>query len=121
MAFAKNIMQGGFSAGSADAINGQIAAALVAAGTTQGTALLVSADTNLFGTVASGAGAIVYAGQSGDSCEVYNGGANSLTIYPPVGSRFNQVAVNGGIQLATNTFCYIRIVSATQCLVNLSA
>ncbi len=121
MPFAKNIMQGGVSAGTADAINGQIASGLTAAGTTQGTALLISADTNLFSTVGSGAGAVLYAGQSGDSCDVYNGGANALAIYPPSGSRFNQVAVNGSISLGTSTMCTIRIVSATQCIVNLSA
>ena len=121
MPLAKNIMQGGLSAGTADAINGQVATALTAAGTTQGTGLALSADICAIGTCASGAGVTLFAGQSGDSQLVYNGGANSCNVYPPVGSRINVIAVNGAHILGTATACRYTTLSATQIIGELSA
>ena len=121
MALGKNMMQGGLSAGQVSAINGQIASGLTATGTTQGTALAISADINSFGTVASGTGAKLFAAMPGDSQIVYNGGANALTVYPPTGARINGVAVNGGVALGTNTFCEYFCVSATQWIGDMSA
>jgi hypothetical protein len=121
MALAKNMMGGGLPGGTADAINGSVATGLTATGTTQGTALALGADINFLGTVASSTGAILYAGQSGDSQIVYNGGANALTVYPPSGAKINNASTNAGVSLATNTFCQYHCVSSTQWIANLSA
>lgn len=110
MALARNIMGGGFSAGQAVAINGNIASAVSAAGTTQGTATALRADVNFLTTVAASSGAILASCQPGDSQIVYNAGANTLTVYPDSGSRINGGSTNVGVSLATNTACvYIRV------------
>lgn len=121
MPLGKNMMQGGFSAGQVSAIGGQIANALVAAGTTQGTALAITADINVFGTVAASAGAKLFAAMPGDSQVVYNGGANALAIYPPTGAKINGIAVNGAMLLAVNTVVELFCVSSTQWIGQLSA
>ena len=122
MALAKNIMQGGVSAGNAKAINGSIATGLTAAGTTISDALDLSADTNIIATCASGAGVQVFAAEIGDSQEIYNGGANSCKVYPDSAStQFNGLSAGGSFLLATNTMCYVRKITSTRWIVNLSA
>ena len=121
MAFAVEIMQGGLSAGTADALNGGANTTLSAAGTTQGTATAIKTSNTIVSTVASGAGVILPAGQQGDWGVIYNGGANALTVYPPTGAKINQVATNSGITLGTNTACIFSCFSSTQWIANLSA
>lgn len=122
MALALNIMRGGYSAGSAKAINGSVATGLTAAGTTLATALDLTADTNVIGTCASGAGVSLPSCEIGDSVEVYNGGANSCTVYPDVsGTQINSLTAGSGFLLATNTMCYARKVTSSRWIVNLSA
>ena len=122
MALARNIMRGGWSAGNAKAVNGAVATGLTGAGTTLGTALALQADTNVFATVGSGSGASLPSGEIGDSCEIYNGGANSLTVYPDVSTvQINALTAGNGFLLATNTMCYARRVTSTRWIVNLSA
>lgn len=122
MALARNIMRGGYSAGMAKAVNGAIATGLTAAGTTISDALDLNADTNVISTCASGAGVQVPACEVGDSVEIYNGGANACKVYPDSSTvQFNALGAGNAFQLATNTSCYCRRVSATAWIVNLSA
>ena len=122
MALANNILRGGFSAGQAKAVNGAIATGLTAAGTTISDALDLSADTNVIGTCASGAGVQVPACEVGDSVEIYNGGANACKVYPDTtSSQFNALGAGNSFQLGTNTTCYCRKITATRWIVNLSA
>ena len=122
MALARNIMKGGWSAGNAKAVNGAIATALTATGTTLATALALQADTNVLGTVASGTGVSLPSCEIGDSVEIYNGGANSLTVYPDTSSvQINALTAGNGFLLGVNTMCYARRISATRWVVNLSA
>ena len=122
MALARNIMKGGWSAGNAKAVNGAVATALTAAGTTLGTALALTADTNVLGTVAASSGVSLPSCEIGDSCEVYNGGANSVTVYPDTSSvQINALTAGNGFLLAVNTMCYARRVTSTRWVVNLSA
>lgn len=122
MALAKNIMQGGASAGQAKAINGNLATTLTATGTTIADALALNADTNLISTTASNTGVKVPSCEVGDSVEIYNGGANSLKVYPDTTSvQFNALGNGVAFSLGTNTMCYCRRVSATRWIVNLSA
>lgn len=121
MPLATNLMGGGLSHGQASAIVGKaVLAAGVAAGTTQGTALALTADVVFMSTVAASSGVICPAVVHG-TITIYNGGANALTIYPPVGNKINATAINGGITLAQNTSITLTYVSATQMLGNLSA
>jgi len=122
MAYTKTVMQGGVSAGTSAAIQGGVATALTAAGTTQGTALTLGAlDTHMIATCASGAGVVLTAGAPGDSTNIYNGGANQCLVYPPSGAKFNSLSTNGSFILPTNTAVLCKCVSATQWIANLSA
>ncbi len=122
MALARNIMRGGWSAGNAKAVNGAIATGLTATGTTLGTALALKADTNVFGTVASGTGTSVPSCEVGDSVEIYNGGANALKVYPDAATvGINQLSVGTATTLGVNTAMLFRKVSATRLVAFLSA
>ena len=101
MARQQFIMGLGVAAGAASAIVGITASALTAAGATQTTAVALGADNNFFGTVAASTGAILPTGNAGDSIFVYNGGASTLTVYPPVGGTINNLSANTGLALAT--------------------
>lgn len=122
MAMALNVMRSGYSAGQAKGLNGNIATALTAAGTTRGTALALVADTNVIGTCASGAGVSLPSCEIGDSVEVYNGGANACVVYPEAsGSQINGLVAGNGFLLATNTMCYVRKITSSRWVANLSA
>ena len=122
MAYAATVMQGGVSAQSALAMAGGAATSLTAAGTTYADALALGAlDVHMISTCASGAGVQLHAGSPGDSCVVYNGGANQCLVYPPTSANFNSLSANGAFTLPTNTNALCKCVSATQWLVVLSA
>lgn len=123
MAYAKNQMGLGVPAAEAagDFI-AQVATAISAAGTTQATATSITADANLVSTVGASSGVIIYNGMIGDSCIVFNdAGANTLTVYPPVGSKINNLSTNAGMALAANTSVLLMKVTATRWLGILSA
>ncbi len=114
MATASDIMKGGFSAMSAQAINGQVNSAVSAAGSTITDATDLTSSINVVTTVASGAGVQLPAAMVGDEVEILNLGANVLTIYPDAGSSINQVAANTGISLGTNTAIKLRKYTSTK-------
>src|SRR5690242_6265675 len=91
MPLQQRLVVAGLSAATAKAIQGTVASGLTATGSTQAGALALGADFNDFSTVASGTGALLPPMNPGDEVFVYNGGANALSVYPPVG-----VAINGG-------------------------
>ena len=122
MARAENIMRGGYSAGQAKAINGAIATGLTAAGTVITDALYLTADTNVIGTCASGAGVQVPACELGDSVEIYNGGANACKVYPDsADAQFNALGNGNAFLLATATSCFVRKITSTRWIAFLSA
>jgi hypothetical protein len=121
MAFAKNIMLGGLSAGAADAINGQVASVSGTAAGTQATALLVSADIN-YVTFTSGSCAVrLFAGQPGDSCIVANAGSSAMYVWPPSGVAFLGTATNAAVTVPTSVACKYTCVDATTWITELSA
>ena len=122
MALAKNIMKGGWSAGNAKAVNGNVATGLTAAGTTRADALALSADTNVIGTAAASTGVSLPSCEIGDSCEVYNGGANTVIVYPDAyANQINAITAGSGFNLATNTSSFCRKITATRWIAFLSA
>lgn len=121
-ALAKDIVSGGTSAGSAQAMNGRIGTGLVAAGTIITDALDLAATSNHIGTVASGTGVQLPSMMLGDECEVYNGGANSLKVYPDQSTvGINQITAGSPMTLAVNTACKFRKYTATLVIAMLSA
>lgn len=95
-----------------------VATALTATGTTQETAYSMTSTLNVFTTVASNTGAVL---TSGPYQIVFNGGANPLKVYPPTGSKINNLPANTFTFLATNTACIFWYVSSTQWVGVLSA
>lgn len=89
-------MAGGASAGLMQAF-GNAVTGLTAAGTTQGTALQLSSAVNRVTTVAANSGVLLPLAQPGDEVLVYNGGANVLTVYPPVGHTIGTQSANAGV------------------------
>lgn len=78
-----------------------MATGLVAVGATQALALPLAAKFNVFATVAATLGAVLPFGVSrNDEVGVRNGGANALTVYPPIGGSINGGAVNAGVSVA---------------------
>jgi hypothetical protein len=75
---------------------------LSAAGATQATATAITADISVFGTVASGTGAILPGTNGASRYVVRNGGANALLVYAPVGGTMNGT-LNGSVSVAAST------------------
>ena len=114
MSLQQRLVQAGLSANQATAIQGTVASGLTATGSTQATALALGADLNAFTTVASGAGCILPAMNPGDEITVYNGGANALLVYPPVGGQIKGLGTNTGYSVATTTpLAVIQCISPT--------
>lgn len=123
MPLAQNIMKGGTSAGQAKAINnGAIATAVSAAGTIITDSTDLVADINYVSTVASGAGVQLASCELGDSQIVYNGGANTLKVYPDVSTaQINQLTAGVAHSLAINTTCVYWKISTTRWIAVASA
>ena len=119
MAYAREIMQGGLSAGTSKSIGGQVKTAISAAGTTSADATTVTASINVLGTVGSGSGVIISDGELGDSVIVYNGGLNGVKVYPPSGDTFNQGLAS--FTLPINTACQINKITTAIWVVFVSA
>ncbi len=92
-----------------------------AAGTTQGTATLLTTAYNGITTAAANSGVLLKTGVAGESQSVYNGGANPVKVYPPTGAHINQLAANAAHVLAVNTSCEYRFFSTTLVVGILSA
>jgi hypothetical protein len=62
---------------------------LTATGSTYAGAFVLLADFNIFGTVASGTGAVLPFAEGQPPQVVFNGGTNALTVYPQPGEFIN--------------------------------
>lgn len=111
----------GLSAVASASINGDAATGLVATGSTQATAFLLPAANNFVATTAASTGVILPPGNLGDEVVVFNGGANALSVYPPVGASINGGATNAAATVATLKPAYFIYASATQICALLSA
>ena len=98
-----------------------VGTAISAAGTDQSGATTLTNTLNGLGTVAAGAGVVLFGGSAGDCQIVYNGGANAVKVYPPSGAKINGLPTNTAHTLATNTACEYWFLSATQFVGVLSA
>ena len=93
----------------AGAVTGDVVNNVTATGTTQATALALSANHNLLTVVALNSGVMLPAISSppglgvsnGDQITVYNNGANPAAVYPPLGSTIGLAAVNTAVAVAS--------------------
>lgn len=97
------------------------ASGLTAAGTTQGTALAITNQTNEFTTVAAGSGGILPSPEQGEFIFVQNSGANALNVYPATGHSINALAANTAFSLAAAKNAIFWAATSTKWYVNLSA
>lgn len=77
-----------------------VAEGLTAAGSAQGDAYEIAAKINVFGTVASGTGAVLPALVAGQEIIVQNNGANALLVYPASGGTIRGESEDGAISIA---------------------
>jgi hypothetical protein len=109
------LMGMGASAGFAGQVAGDITTAITAAGSTQGTATAIYSDVNVVSTAAASTGVLLPSNRSaGDTVEVVNLGANSLSVYPPTGGNINNGAANAAFAVASTKGAVFRQVTATQ-------
>lgn len=123
MALASEMMGGGLSAGTAKAINGQVASGVSAAGTTIADATALKAGHNVVTTVGAGSGVILPNSEIADELFVYNStGTNALTIYPPTSSStINQLTAGTGVLLSPYTGVLFKKATSTSWTAWLSA
>lgn len=123
MALAKNVMQGGFSAGQAKAANGNsIGPTLTAAGTTISDALQLTADVCVVTTATASQGVKLFNGEIGDDQWVYNATTATIYVYPPSALiSINQLAVGSGFLLPSYTGAVCKRFTSTKMTAILSA
>lgn len=85
-----------------------------ALGTTQATALAVTATMTEVTTTAVGTGVVLPKSVGGFSCTVANFGVNTLNVYPNVGARIDRLAANAPLTVATNKTVTLTSTSTTQ-------
>jgi len=123
-----NLMGSGCPALQAQASVGIIKTGLTALGSSQGTALALPSDFNVFSTVAASTGAILAAaGSTGnqyqpcDSIVVVNHGANALSVYPPTGGTIGTAGANAALSVPAGKTAYFTVVGANAFAASVSA
>lgn len=106
-----DMMGSGLTGPQAKAISGSMQLSQTATGNSQATAFLLTFSDTEFTTVAASTGAILPAPiatnggpgrvQQSDCLAVYNQGANTLTVYPPVGFKIGLASMNAGVSIAS--------------------
>jgi hypothetical protein len=112
-----NLMGAGCPALQAIASMGFVSNSLTAAGSTQGTALALPTDFNVFTTVAASTGGILPAAgtnyQLADTIIVVNHGANALTVYPQTGGKIGVASANTGLSVPSGKMAWFTVTDAT--------
>jgi len=117
------MVHAGLSAGTAAMVGGELQDNVTAAGSTQATATNVYGDIVCVTTAAASTG-VILGGETfspGDNLQVTNLGANSLSVYPPVGGQINALGVNAAFAVAAGKSALITARSSTAFLAALSA
>lgn len=119
---AKDIVAAAFSGGSATALQGSVKTGISAAGTVITDATDLTASYNIIGTVAASTGVQIPQMMPNESIFIYNGGANTLKVYPGASTvAINQLAAGSAMLLQQYTAVIIHGVSSTQVIAFLSA
>lgn len=87
MAYAKEIVGGAISPVTAGAIGGAYAA-VVATGSAQGDAAVVTASMSMV-TAADGTKGVILSAQGGDSVWIFNNSGSTLKVYPETGAAIS--------------------------------
>lgn len=110
MPLTQRLAAAGLSAAQALAIQGTVAQAVAAAGSTQGAATLLPADINYVTTGTANQGVVLPPMNAGDSMNVYNKTGVAILLYPPPGGSaiINSLGANAGYSIAAATpYCEV--------------
>lgn len=122
MPLLKNLIGTGIVPGQAESIMGKVSSALTATGSSQTDALLLPSTICEFTTVASSTGARIPANlDPSDKIFIYNGGANTLSVYPPTGELIQNGAANAAFSVAANKAVLLVKRASTKWMAILSA
>ena len=119
---AVDISRGGVSAGTSQAINGQVQTGVSAAGSVITDATDLISTVSVVTTVSSGQGVQLPSMMKGDQVEVYNATTTALKVYPDQSTvAINQLAAGSAVTLNQYQGATFRKTSSTQIWANLSA
>jgi hypothetical protein len=90
----------GMAAALTEQVCGDVQDNVTAAGSTQGTATLVTGAHVIVTTAAASTGVILPPAELGAEVTVKNLGANALLVYPATGGAINALAANAGFSIA---------------------
>lgn len=100
MSYPSRCLGTGMAAALTEAVCGDIQDNVTAAGTTQGTAILVTGAHVIVTTTALNTGVILPPAEPGAEVTVKNLGANALNVYPATGGAINALAANAAFSVA---------------------
>lgn len=122
MTTVRNLMGTGSAPLNAQSAVGIVSNSLTATGSTQGNALALPSDFNVFTTVAASTGAILPSVSSaGDWYTVVNHGANSLSVYPPTGGKIANGSANAAFAVGANKTAQFQSIDGLNFAASLSA
>ena len=100
--FQQDMCGTGVAPGTAASIAGSLQLSQTATGSNQATAFAITSSTTEFTTVASSTGAIlpVLRVTANDALYIVNNGANTLSVYPPLGFKIGTAATNAAVSIA---------------------
>lgn len=115
MANAQDLVTAHFFPIQAELLGDSLNATVTAAGTTQGTATLLTATNNIVttATAVSALGVIPPASPINPIYTIINATAETIDIYPPSGAKFNNGSANAAVTLATGVSCILKRFSST--------
>jgi len=100
MSYPSRCMGVGMAAALTEQVCGDVQDNVTAAGSTQGTATLVTGAHVIVTTAAASTGVILPPAELGAEVTVKNLGANALLVYPATGGAINALAANAGFSIA---------------------
>lgn len=101
---------------------GLLSNTLTATGNSQGTALAIPSDFAVFTTVAASTGTIMPSNcNPGDWYTIVNHGANTLSVYPPVGGKIANGSTNAAFSVGSNKTAQVICISNSSFAASVSA
>lgn len=124
MAKISHMMAAGFSPAEALRVNGGnfSSGGLKATGTNKATSLQLTEVDSYVATVSSGTGVCLVQGDQGDDMSIFNGGANALLVYTPIGiaDTITNLSANAGFTVSSMKGCWFNKVTSSLWMVNYS-
>ena len=109
MAIKSKLMGAGIAGAAANEIAGAGDQGLTATGSTNVTALVVGSGLNALSTTAANTGVILANTLvPGDDIYIYNGGASTLTVYPPVTSPLSTIDNGTSLSVVTKKGVHLK-------------